>query len=202
MKITSHAGFKRVIIDPGECHASRDNLIISTLLGSCVSACLWDPVNRVVGMNHFLLAHKRYQSGAGVIATEAGRYGIHSMEMMINSMLKLGAKRQHLKAKAFGGGHVMPGLRQQQKDNFLAVGDVNSRFIREFLESEKIPLLKEHLGGSIGRVIHFHSEDFSVYMKRIEYAAQERVLQQEHLYWEQQIKRQKLQEAQSSAQYW
>ncbi len=186
MRETSYANLKRIIIDPGEYYVSNENIIISTLLGSCVSACLWDPVHRVVGMNHFLLANKRYQHGGEVIASEAGRYGIHSMEMLINSMLKLGAQRRLLRAKAFGGGNVLPVT--GSSDNFFAVGDVNSRFIREFLANEGIPMVKEHLGGTIGRVIHFHSLDYSVYMKRIEHQREVQVIEQEHRYWEREIR--------------
>ena len=180
MKESSHGQVRRIIIDPGEYFVSKDRLIISTLLGSCVSACLWDPVNRVVGMNHFLLAHKRYRLKGDVLGSEAGRYGIHSMELLVNSMLSQGAKRNLIRAKAFGGGNVIGG---GSHDNFFAVGSVNVRFIREFLDNEGIPLEKEHLGGTFGRIIHFHSEDFSVYMKRIEQRRQEKVLSEERHYW-------------------
>ena len=186
MKASFHRGIKRITIDPGEYHVSNESLIISTLLGSCVSACLWDPVNRVVGMNHFLLANKRYMKKGQVIPTEVGRYGIHAMEVLINSMLKLGASRRLLKAKAFGGGNVLD--TGDGQDSFYAVGDVNVRFIREFLNKENIPLVSEHLGGKIGRVIHFHSLDFSVYMKRIEQQRKVQVVEQEHRYWEREIK--------------
>jgi chemotaxis protein CheD len=187
LRVVRHANLNRIVIDPGEYYVSKENLIISTLLGSCVSACLWDPIHRVVGMNHFLLAHKRYQQDGHIIESEAGRYGIHSMELLINSMLKLGAQRRLLRAKAFGGGNVLP-TTAGGNDNFYAVGEVNSRFIREFLDSENIPLDKSHLGGKIGRVIHFHSMDYSVYMKRIEHQREVQVIEQEHRYWEREIR--------------
>ncbi len=76
---------------PGDCYVSTDEVVIGTILGSCVSACLYDPVNRIVGMNHFLLSG-RQNNADKIWLSEAGRYGIHSMEIIINGMLKLGAE--------------------------------------------------------------------------------------------------------------
>ena len=165
---------RRVILDPGEYYASNTPVTISTLLGSCVSACLFDPVNKVMGMNHFMLSHQRYAKNIPMTQTEAGRYGIHSMELLINEMLKLGAEKHLLKAKAFGGSSLIGNGRDTS--NFLCVGAVNSRFIREFLAFEGIPLLAENLGGDEGRVIHFLYSDFSVYMRWIKSAERSRRL--------------------------
>ncbi len=179
-------GKKRIIIDPGEYYVTRDNIILSTLLGSCVAACLWDPVNRVIGMNHFLLANRRYAQEMPVIVSEAGRYGIHAMEMLINTMLGKGASRGHLRAKAFGGGNVLKNI--TAGDSFFAVGDVNSRFIIEFLRNENIPLETQHLGGDFGRVIHFDAIDYSVYMKRIETGVdQKKLVEEEKQYFRKEI---------------
>ena len=81
---------KRVILGPGEHFASGERIIISTLLGSCVAACLWDEQNGVIGMNHFLLAHRRYAKNEPLCHTEAGKSGVHSMELLINGMMKTG----------------------------------------------------------------------------------------------------------------
>jgi chemotaxis protein CheD len=86
---------------------SHEDVLITTLLGSCVSACLYDPYNKIVGMNHFLLSSRRYSREMPVCITEAGRYGIHSMELLMNEMWNQGAKRGNLKAKAFGGSTMM-----------------------------------------------------------------------------------------------
>ena len=155
----------RVIINPGEYYASSVPVTISTLLGSCVSACLFDTVNKVMGMNHFMLSYKRYSLDMPMTHTEAGRYGVNSMELLINEMLKLGAEKRYLKAKAFGGGTIFD--RDSETSNFKCVGEVNSRFIREFLNFERIPLMAENLGGKEGRVIHFSYGDFAVYVRRI-----------------------------------
>ena len=93
----------RVTIRPGEHKVTKETMVFSTLLGSCVSACLYDPVSRVSGMNHFLLANRRYARNLPLNVTDAGRYGINAMELLINDMMKLGAVKARLKAKVFGG---------------------------------------------------------------------------------------------------
>lgn len=158
----------RVILDPGEFYASSAPVTISTLLGSCVAACLYDPVNKVIGMNHFMLSHRRYSKGVPMTRTEAGRYGVHSMELLINEMFRQGAEKRYLKAKAFGGSMIIGS--DPDASNFRSVGEVNSMFIREFLTCEQIPLIAENFGGKEGRVIHFSYRDFAVYMRRIKSA--------------------------------
>jgi chemotaxis protein CheD len=143
---------QRVVLSPGEYFASEKRIGISTLLGSCLAACLWAEQNGVIGMNHFLLAHRRYAKNKPLCRAEAGKYGIHSMELLINGMIKLGARRENLRAKAFGGASV---TNNSRGDNFLCVGEVNCRFIMEFLKTDGIPLVSSDLGGDVGRVIHF-----------------------------------------------
>jgi len=168
-------------LSPGEYFVSREELVISTLLGSCVAACLWDEPNRVIGMNHFLLAHKRYSRNKPLSHTEAGKYGIHSMELLINGMMKLGARRENLRAKAFGGASMIIGNTRQ--DSFFCVGEVNSRFIVEFLKTDGIPLVASDLGGDVGRVIHFFSDDFSVYSRKMGKIRQQKIAQKERSFW-------------------
>jgi chemotaxis protein CheD len=150
---------------PGEYFATTRAVTMHTLLGSCVSACLFDPVSKVVGMNHFLLGNRRYARHIPTLLSEAGRYGIHAMELLINEMMKHGAKRGRLKAKAFGGGAIY--MNPDRKDNFFCVGNVNTLFIREFLQKEGIPLVAEDLGGEWPRIVYFLSEDYVVKVKRV-----------------------------------
>ena len=175
---------KRVVLSPGEYFASGNKVIISTLLGSCVAACLWDEPNGIIGMNHFLLAHRRYRKSEPLCLTEAGRYGVQSMEILINGMMGLGARRENLKAKAFGGASLMD---TSHGSNFFCVGEVNSRFIVEFLETDGIPLVASDLGGDVGRVIHFFSDDFSVYYKKMRKTVQEEVVKKERGFWKNSI---------------
>lgn len=156
---------KRVILFPGEYYVTDKKVRISTLLGSCVSACLYDPVNRVVGMNHFLLSIRRYSRNAPLVMTEAGRYGVHAMEIIINGMLKLGAQKKHINAKVCGGSSL--GITRENKDNFHCVGRVNCRFIKEFLQNDGIKIVSSDLGGPTGRVVHFDTKDYSLYIRKI-----------------------------------
>lgn len=130
----------------GEIHASYEPKWITTLLGSCVSACLFDERVNVGGMNHFMLPIGTSDS------TTSASYGVHAMEMLINSLMKLGADRRRLKAKLFGGGAVI-----RTKDSRWNVGARNVEFAKGFLEAERIPLVASHTGGTQAMHIRFHT---------------------------------------------
>ncbi len=156
---------EQVVLNPGDHFVTDKRLVLSTLLGSCVSACLYDPVHSIMGMNHFLLSSKVYQKKESIITSDAGRYGLHAMEIVINGMLKLGAERKYIKAKAFGGGSVL--RNGNNSSNYFDVGEVNILFIKRFLESENISLVASDLGGTAGRVIRFDGSDYTVYVRKI-----------------------------------
>jgi len=198
MRLQNFENGNRMTILPGEYYVTNDEVVICTLLGSCVSACLYDPYTKIIGMNHFLLSNKIYSKEMPLCITEAGRYGIHSMELMLNEMWNRGAKRGNLKAKAFGGATVLKAA-NFSKSNFFAVGEVNVRFIREFLQGEKIPLVSSDLGGTVGRVIHFHSANFSVYVKKMRKPDEKLVKREEH-YWKKTL--QKQEEAKTQVDLW
>jgi chemotaxis protein CheD len=181
MHITNKDNRKHIIIHPGEYYVSQEDVVISTILGSCISACIYDPVSRIAGMNHFLLSNKRYSKDMQVCLSEAGRYGVNAMELIINDMLKLGAKRKNFRAKAFGGSSLLGG--GCRPDSFLCVGDVNCRFIVEFLNNEGIPLVASNLGGNFGRVIRFSSSDYSVLMRRIRKTILPKLVKDERKFW-------------------
>ena len=185
MKAVPFKTTRRIIIDPGEYYVSRQPEVISTLLGSCVAACLFDPINRVYGMNHFLLAYRHHAHNLPIIQSDEGRYGVYAMELLINDMMKLGAKKQNLQAKCFGGGNVL--RLREDKQNHKTVGDVNVDFIKEFLGNENIPIVSSCLGGIHGRNVHFVGTDFGVFIKKIG-ETQERLLEkQERSYWKKNI---------------
>lgn len=177
-------GMPRVTLHPGERYAAKGPVLISTLLGSCVAACLYDPEAQVAGMNHFLLANKRYSRDMPVTVTEAGRYGVQAMELLINEMLRLGADKKRIRAKVFGGGFVLGSV---SHDNFQCVGDVNGRFIREFLATERIRIDAEDLGGELGRVIKFRTDTFKVYRRFIQKTTTFIVEKKERGYWKKSI---------------
>ncbi|MBJ6725919.1 chemotaxis protein CheD [Geomesophilobacter sediminis] len=190
MRIETKGRFQHVTLEPGEFYASPRPVTISTLLGSCVSACLYDPVEKIVGMNHFLLSNRRYARNLPTIASEAGRYGVHAMELLINEMLHLGARRKRLMAKVFGGATI---LKQTGNiGNFFCVGEVNCRFIEEFLAEERIPIVAKELGGEKGRVIHFSNGDFTVYVRKVERGSSERLALRDRNCWLKSIEVQEL----------
>jgi chemotaxis protein CheD len=122
------ASFKldAVKILPGEYYVhDDDDLLLMTVLGSCVAACLVDRVARIGGMNHFMLPD----------GGTAGRYGAYAMELLINEMMKRGAKRERLEAKVFGGGQVMRNF------STMNVGEQNVKFIEQFLAAERITIV-------------------------------------------------------------
>lgn len=132
----------RINIVQGEFHVSADRaLSITTLLGSCVAACIHDPVAEVGGMNHFLLPGD--EANAPLLA----RHGVHLMELLINGLLKKGAARHRLQAKLFGGARTMQGLGD--------IGATNARFAQDFLKREGIAITGGSLGGETGRRIQF-----------------------------------------------
>lgn len=138
------AGVREVSIHIGGVFASRDPAVVRTVLGSCVSACLYDPLTNVGGMNHFMLP-------AGEQDAELPtRYGINAMEVLINEIMKRGGERRRLRAKVFGGGHVL-----NIQSVGMAVPERNARFVKEFLATEKIPILSQRLGGSNPLQVHF-----------------------------------------------
>ncbi len=175
---------KQIRIEPGGHRAVMENVVLTTILGSCVSACLYDEESGVAGMNHFMLANRRYAKAMPMSVTDAGRYGIHAMELLINDMLKLGATKSRIKAKVFGGGRI---LETGSRDTFFCVGEVNQRFIREFLELEKIEAVAFDLGGELGRVIHFRTDTFQVFRRWIQKAETISVEREEHQLWKQSI---------------
>lgn len=120
--------------DPGD--------TMTTVLGSCIAACLHDPIARLGGMNHFLLP------GTDPGATKNVKYGAHSMEQLINAMLRAGAQKSRIEAHVFGGGNVVKGLSR--------IGDGNSVFAVDFIRSEGFALRTNDTGGSSGRRLRFH----------------------------------------------
>lgn len=185
MNVIPYRNTHRIIIEPGEYYASTKNEIISTLLGSCVAACLYDPVNNIIGMNHFLLAYRHHSQIRPILETDEGRYGMYAMEILINAMMKKGARKNNLKAKCFGGGNILhiPGDVTDKK----TIGEVNIDFIKAFLRNEKIPIVCSSMGGDVGRHVHFVASDFSVYVKSIESPQTLKLEKMERRYWRENI---------------
>jgi chemotaxis protein CheD len=136
---------RRVHIIQGEYKVVDDpDVVLSTILGSCVAACLRDPVAGVGGMNHFLLPGS---GGAMASGGDATRYGVHLMELLINGLLKKGARRDRLEAKVFGGAKTIA--------SFSNVGEQNAAFAMQFLRDEGIQVVSSSTGGDHGRKLEF-----------------------------------------------
>jgi chemotaxis protein CheD len=158
----------------GEHFATAENVAISTVLGSCVSACLWDPGRGLGGMNHFMLPGD--DSRAQAMVSVSARYGVFAMEVLINDLIKLGAERRRLVAKVFGGGRVMKGA------GSLDVGAKNSEFVLEFLKVEGILLAARDLLDSCARKVYFFPKTGKVLVKKMRVEAAPTVLREEREY--------------------
>ncbi len=128
----------------GEYHAQGTPGVISTVLGSCVAACLYDDIMGIGGMNHFMLPESSRDEPM------SASYGIHAMELLINEIMKMGGDRRRLKAKYFGGARLF-----WNKLGSMDVGGSNVAFIQSFLETEKIPVIASHVGGEQGMRVRF-----------------------------------------------
>lgn len=146
-----------VKILPGEYFVTTTDLVLVTVLGSCVAACIRDPDRRIGGINHFMLPAA---NEADPLSASA-RYGVYAMEILINHLIKLGARRSSLQAKVFGGGRVMATLTHSQ------VGDRNSVFVREFLKTERIPVVAEDLLDIYPRKVYFFPATGRVLVKKL-----------------------------------
>ena len=139
-------GLRRISIVQGERGVSADaQVLFTTILGSCIAACLFDPEARVGGINHFLLGEPR--EGQVVDAAAQHRYGVHAMELLINEMLALGARRARLRAHLYGGANLHAGMR--------AIGTDNAAFAVRFLQQDGIPLMVQDMGGRSARRVEF-----------------------------------------------
>jgi len=123
---------------PGEFFVSNEDLVLSTVLGSCVSACIWDRTAGIGGMNHFMLPGADAAKDGDAVGL-AGRYGAFAMEQLINELIKRGGRKANLEAKLFGGGHVMRNF------TTMNVGERNAGFVLEFLRTEGIRVASQDL---------------------------------------------------------
>ncbi|MAT69814.1 MAG: hypothetical protein CMJ58_09845 [Planctomycetaceae bacterium] len=147
------AGQTCVLAEPGE---------ITTILGSCVAVCLYDPQSGVGGMNHFMLPAQPVDAGA------SARYGVHAMELLITGIMKRGGERGRLQAKAFGGANL---LQLQLTHDSCQIGRQNVAFVKKFLADEQIPLVAEKLGGGQPLRIRFQPQTGRVLVKTLSRAA-------------------------------
>ena len=152
-------GLPAIKLLPGQYHVTGDDMVQVTVLGSCVAACLRDSAQRIGGMNHFMLPDAGTEGTTHFGASS--RYGLFAMEVLINDLLKLGAKRANLEAKVFGGGNVMKALSRS------TVGERNAEFVLRFLATEKIKVLAQDLVDIYPRKIYHFTHTGIVRVKKL-----------------------------------
>jgi chemotaxis protein CheD len=143
---------------PGEYYVTSSDMAISTVLGSCVSACIRDKKLNIGGMNHFMLPGN---SDVFNPLSASARYGSYAMEILINEILKRGSSRENLEAKIFGGGNVMEAMANSN------VGERNAKFVVDYLGFESIPIVAQDLLDTCPRKVIFFPQTGKVLMKRL-----------------------------------
>ncbi len=166
-----------VKILPGEYYVTTENEMITTVLGSCISACIRDRVLGIGGMNHFMLpitTKERLQDGNEMVVGNATRYGNYAMEHLINTILSNGGKRKNLEVKVFGGGKVIP-----------TMGDVGLRnigFVLDYIDTEALTLAAQDLGDIYPRKVNFYPKTGKVRMKKIQDLHNDTIIKRESQY--------------------
>ncbi|WP_380877763.1 chemotaxis protein CheD [Sphingomonas sp. DBB INV C78] len=149
---------QRINVMQGTTFVTDDpSIVLTTVLGSCIACCLYDPQARLGGMNHFLLSEPRH--GRRHDHGEAERYGVYAMELLINEMLKKGASRSWLRAHLYGGANLHAGMRE--------IGTDNGRFAKEFLVKDGIALSQANIGGTTPRRVDFRAAQGQVRCKAV-----------------------------------
>lgn len=144
---------------PGEYYYTPKDMLIVTVLGSCVSACIRDRVTGLGGMNHFMLPDGGGDAASPVSASM--RYGTYAMEVLINELLKAGARRENMEAKVFGGGAVLRGF------TAINVGERNAAFVMNYLKTEKMRVVAEDLNDIYPRKVYFFPRSGKVLVKKL-----------------------------------
>ncbi len=162
---------------PGEYYVTKQNEMITTVLGSCVSACIRDAVTGIGGMNHFMLpvsGRSRLNNRDENVVSTATRYGNYAMEHLINIILENGGKRKNLEVKLFGGGKIIPTLGD--------VGAKNIQFVLDYIDTEALSLVSHDLGDIYPRKVNFYPLTGRVRMKKIKDLHNETIALRENLY--------------------
>lgn len=144
---------------PGEYYVTMKEMVLVTVLGSCVAACIRDPDFGIGGMNHFMLPESVHEPDNPL--SSSARYGTYAMELLINELIKLGARRNKLQAKVFGGGNVLRGFTATN------VGERNAAFVIDYLRTENIPILARDLVDIYPRKVYFWPHDGRVMVRKL-----------------------------------
>lgn len=159
---------------PGEYYATGRNMVLVTVLGSCVCACIRDKLSGIGGMNHFMLPESG-QDRSNPLG-ESARYGAYAMEILINQLLKMGAKRSNFEAKVFGGASVLRGFTVNN------VGERNAEFVLQFLKTEKITVAAQDLLDIYPRKVYYFPNTGLVRVKDLKHVHNDTIITREAEY--------------------
>ena len=159
---------------PGEYYATTRDMLLVTVLGSCVCACIRDKVSGIGGMNHFMLPDSGQDQNNPL--GESARYGTYAMEILINQLLKMGAKRSNFEVKVFGGGAVLRGF------TVANVGERNAEFVLNFLKTEKIPIAAQDLLDIYPRKVYYFPNTGLVRVKKLKQVHNDTIINRETEY--------------------
>jgi chemotaxis protein CheD len=160
---------------PGEYYVTVADEMIVTVLGSCVSACIRDPIRGIGGMNHFMLpASHRHADDQGQPLSDAARYGTYAMELLISRLLKHGGKRARLEVKIVGGGQILAPMTD--------IGQRNIAFVRAYLRTEGLRVVAEDLGDIYPRKVYYFPTTGKVRMKKLRELRNDTILRREQDY--------------------
>lgn len=146
----------RIDLNIGGVEASHRPALLRTLLGSCISVCLWDREARCGGMNHFMLPQGPASGG------DPARFGVHAMDLLIGALQRQGGERDRLVAKVFGGASVLSSVLKTNR-----VPEQNIDFIDRFMKTEGIPVVARDLGGVKGRLVYFLTDTGQAFVKQL-----------------------------------
>jgi len=161
-------------IMPGEYYATARDMLLVTVLGSCVCACIRDKVSGIGGMNHFMLPDSGQDQNDPL--GESARYGVYAMEILINQLLKMGAQRSNFEVKVFGGGAVLRGF------TVANVGERNAEFVLKFLKTEKIPVAAQDLLDIYPRKVYYFPQTGLVRVKKLKQVHNDTIVNRETEY--------------------
>lgn len=180
-EVASHLYYDRTFdtdaakIGPGEYYFTDQDMLIVTVLGSCISACIRDPITGIGGMNHFMLPQGA-KSDMNNPVSESMRYGNYAMEVLINQLMRNGAKRENLEAKIFGGGNVLRSFTTNM------VGDRNAAFVKKYLKEEGIKITSEDVLDVFPRKVYYFPKTGKVMVKKLKEVSNHTLVKREEAY--------------------
>ncbi|RKP45627.1 chemoreceptor glutamine deamidase CheD [Trinickia fusca] len=167
----NHFNRRGVKLLPNEFYTTSEDMVLVTVLGSCVAACIHDRTAGIGGMNHFMLPDDGDQPAQA--ASDSMRYGAYAMEVLINELIKMGGRRERFEAKVFGGAAVLAGM------TTINIGDRNAEFVRRYLALERIRIAAEDLQGVHPRKVAFMPSTGQAMVKKLRLQQEPNVAERE-----------------------